>query len=79
MVRIIDIKAAGLSQDLKELKSDKGFSKALSSQISKIKSEGRDRENIYSNKIKETTQFQRRHYFLNGNLRKTSKEKQSNS
>jgi hypothetical protein len=44
MVRMIDIKSAGLSQDLKELKSNKGFAKALSSQISKIKSEGRARE-----------------------------------
>lgn len=48
MVRMIDIKTRGLSQDLSELKSNTGFAKALGSQISRIKSEGKSREDSYN-------------------------------
>jgi hypothetical protein len=42
--RIFDLKKKGISQDLKELQKDKGFSKALRTEINRIKSEGKAKQ-----------------------------------
>jgi hypothetical protein len=78
MTRIVDIKAMGISQDLKELKGNKGDKKREESNINRIRSEGKARESYYKNKIEASKEKQKRYtqelYSRYGNDRKIEKD-----
>lgn len=62
MTRIYDLKKKGILQDIKELKSDKGFNKKLRREISRIKSERVKREKKYKEKLEEAKERTKRTY-----------------